>query len=139
MWPAGGVHARSPRAAASGGGDPGAAKCPLNNRSSSASARPCPLALASSAICGPDPLILAHSAPHRCRRCCQADLTKPYSPPRPPLLATRRRVMLKVSGEALEGSQGFGIDPVVLQTIASEVAAAASEGVEIAIVVGGGK
>ena len=47
--------------------------------------------------------------------------------------------MLKVSGEALEGSQGFGIDPVVLQSIASEVAAAASEGVEIAIVVGGGK
>jgi uridylate kinase len=58
---------------------------------------------------------------------------------RPPLLATCRRVMLKVSGEALEGSQGFGIDPVVLQSIASEVAAAASEGVEIAIVVGGGK
>lgn len=47
--------------------------------------------------------------------------------------------MLKVSGEALEGSQGFGIDPTVLQTIASEVAAAASEGVQIAIVVGGGK
>ncbi len=50
-----------------------------------------------------------------------------------------RRVMLKVSGEALEGSQDFGIDPTVLQTIASEVAAAASEGVQIAIVVGGGK
>ncbi|EFN58166.1 hypothetical protein CHLNCDRAFT_141978 [Chlorella variabilis] len=48
------------------------------------------------------------------------------------------RVMLKVSGEALEGAQGFGIDPAVLQTIASEVAAAASEGVQIAIVVGGG-
>ena len=47
--------------------------------------------------------------------------------------------MLKVSGEALEGSQGYGIDPAVLETIASEVAAAASEGVEIAIVVGGGK
>ncbi|KAI3428009.1 hypothetical protein D9Q98_006395 [Chlorella vulgaris] len=48
------------------------------------------------------------------------------------------RVMLKVSGEALEGAQGFGIDPTVLQSIASEVAAAASEGVQIAIVVGGG-
>ncbi len=47
--------------------------------------------------------------------------------------------MLKVSGEALEGCQGFGIDPAVLQTIASEVAAASMEGVEIAIVVGGGK
>ena len=49
-----------------------------------------------------------------------------------------KRVMLKVSGEALEGSHGYGIDPVVLQTIAQEVATAASEGVEIAIVVGGG-
>lgn len=56
-----------------------------------------------------------------------------------PPLRPRSRVMLKVSGEALEGAQGFGIDPQVLQTIASEVAAAASEGVQIAIVVGGGK
>lgn len=46
--------------------------------------------------------------------------------------------MLKVSGEALEGSLGYGIDPMVLQTIANEVAAAASEGVQIAVVVGGG-
>lgn len=46
--------------------------------------------------------------------------------------------MLKVSGEALQGDQGFGIDPNVLKTIANEVALAASEGVEIAIVVGGG-
>lgn len=46
--------------------------------------------------------------------------------------------MLKVSGEALEGSQGFGIDPAVLSTVASEVAAAAQEGVQVAVVVGGG-
>lgn len=46
--------------------------------------------------------------------------------------------MLKVSGEALEGSKDFGIDPAVLQSVAREVAAAAREGVEIAIVVGGG-
>jgi uridylate kinase len=46
--------------------------------------------------------------------------------------------MLKVSGEALEGSQSFGIDPTVLKAIAREVAAAAAEGLEIAIVVGGG-
>ena len=46
--------------------------------------------------------------------------------------------MLKVSGEALAGPEGWGIDPVTLQTIAAEVAAAAAEGVEIAIVVGGG-
>ena len=46
--------------------------------------------------------------------------------------------MLKVSGEALEGTQEFGIDPAVLKCIAMEVAAASREGVEIAIVVGGG-
>ena len=47
--------------------------------------------------------------------------------------------MLKISGEALQGSHAFGIDPQLLDSIASEVAAAASEGVQIAIVVGGGK
>jgi uridylate kinase len=46
--------------------------------------------------------------------------------------------MLKVSGEALQGTQGFGIDPAVLKAVANEVALAASEGVQIAIVVGGG-
>ncbi len=55
-----------------------------------------------------------------------------------PLHNPFRRVMLKVSGEALEGSRGFGIDPVILNALASEVAAAASEGVQIAVVVGGG-
>lgn len=49
-----------------------------------------------------------------------------------------KRVMLKVSGEALEGNHDYGIDPVVLQSIAKEVAAAVREGVEVAIVVGGG-
>jgi uridylate kinase len=46
--------------------------------------------------------------------------------------------MLKLSGEALEGNQKFGIDPDVLQTVAHEVAEASSHGVQIAIVVGGG-
>lgn len=49
-----------------------------------------------------------------------------------------KRVMLKVSGEALEGSHDYGIDPSVLKSIAKEVAAAVREGVEVAIVVGGG-
>jgi uridylate kinase len=49
-----------------------------------------------------------------------------------------KRVMLKVSGEALEGSGTYGIDPAVLKSVAKEVAAASREGVEIAIVVGGG-
>lgn len=49
-----------------------------------------------------------------------------------------RRVVLKISGEALAGEQGFGIDPQVVQRVAEEVAEAASLGVQVAIVVGGG-
>ena len=49
-----------------------------------------------------------------------------------------RRVMLKVSGEALAGKDGFGIDPDVVKSIASEVAEAAIGGIEVALVVGGG-
>lgn len=50
----------------------------------------------------------------------------------------RSRVLLKVSGEALAGSLGFGIDPEVVENVAQEVAAAVQEGVQVAIVVGGG-
>ena len=49
-----------------------------------------------------------------------------------------RRVMLKLSGEALMGSQPFGIDPKVVRNIAEEVAAVADLGVQVAAVVGGG-
>ena len=49
-----------------------------------------------------------------------------------------RRVMLKVSGEALAGEEGFGIAPDVVKAIAREVAEAALSGVEVAVVVGGG-
>jgi uridylate kinase len=49
-----------------------------------------------------------------------------------------KRVMLKVSGEALAGASGAGVDPDVLRAIARQVAAAAAEGVQVAIVVGGG-
>ena len=45
--------------------------------------------------------------------------------------------MLKVSGEALSGTSGFGIDPEVVQTIAREVAEASLAGVQVAVVVGG--
>ncbi|KAL6765240.1 uridylate kinase [Haematococcus lacustris] len=44
----------------------------------------------------------------------------------------------QVSGEALQGQQGFGLDPAVLQSVAEEVAQAVRHGVRIAIVVGGG-
>jgi uridylate kinase len=49
-----------------------------------------------------------------------------------------KRILLKLSGEALMGDTGFGIDPGTLERIASEVAEVRALGVEIAIVIGGG-
>jgi uridylate kinase len=49
-----------------------------------------------------------------------------------------RRVVLKLSGEALAGSQGYGIDPQVLERIAIEVRDVTTLGVQVAIVIGGG-
>jgi uridylate kinase len=48
------------------------------------------------------------------------------------------RVMVKLSGEALMGSQPFGIEPAVVRKIARELADVAEIGVQIAVVVGGG-
>lgn len=48
------------------------------------------------------------------------------------------RVMLKLSGEALMGEKSYGIDPIVLNTIAEEVREISNIGVETAIVTGGG-
>lgn len=49
-----------------------------------------------------------------------------------------QRVLLKLSGEALMGNLGYGIDPAVVQEIATQVAEVIASGVQIAIVVGGG-
>lgn len=49
-----------------------------------------------------------------------------------------QRVMLKLSGEALAGDKGYGIDPDTLATVASEISRVAKLGVEIGIVVGAG-
>jgi uridylate kinase len=49
-----------------------------------------------------------------------------------------RRVLLKLSGEALMGQAAFGIDNAVLGLIADEIRAASSRGVEVALVIGGG-
>jgi uridylate kinase len=49
-----------------------------------------------------------------------------------------KRILLKLSGEALMGDQGFGISPEVLKYVAEEVRSIFDLGVEIAIVVGGG-
>lgn len=49
-----------------------------------------------------------------------------------------KRILLKISGEALLGKQDFGIDPEPLSMMANEIKMAHDEGAEIAIVVGGG-
>ena len=49
-----------------------------------------------------------------------------------------KRVLLKVSGEALAGKQGTGINTSVIQQIATDVAEAYKAGVEIGLVIGGG-
>src|SRR6187200_1946329 len=49
-----------------------------------------------------------------------------------------KRVLLKLSGEALMGDQGFGIDPQVVLRIANEIKEVHELGVETAIVIGGG-
>lgn len=50
----------------------------------------------------------------------------------------KRRVLLKVSGESLSGSKGFGYDPDTLEGFAAQIAEIHESGVELAIVVGGG-
>ena len=48
------------------------------------------------------------------------------------------RALLKLSGEALMGDQGYGIDPAIVQSIAEDVAKVIAGGTQLAIVVGGG-
>ena len=49
-----------------------------------------------------------------------------------------KRVLLKVSGEALAGDLSFGIEPSFLQGVAKQIADVARSGIQVAIVVGGG-
>ncbi|MGE4054419.1 MAG: UMP kinase [Vicinamibacterales bacterium] len=57
------------------------------------------------------------------------------TPPAPPAY---KRILLKLSGEALMGEQNYGVDPVVASRIARDVSEIQSMGVETAIVIGGG-
>jgi uridylate kinase len=57
---------------------------------------------------------------------------------RPPANAGWRRVVLKLSGEAFAGNETLGIDPGVVAHLAEAIAEAVGEGVEVAVVVGGG-
>ncbi len=52
--------------------------------------------------------------------------------------ASYRRVLLKLSGEALMGELAYGVDPTVVNGIAQEISEIVASGVQVAIVVGGG-
>ena len=49
-----------------------------------------------------------------------------------------RRVLLKLSGEALMGDEAYGIDPKVIDRLASEISELNKKGAEVAVVIGGG-
>lgn len=49
-----------------------------------------------------------------------------------------QRILLKLSGEALLGSQDYGIDPAVIQRVAAEIAEVSALGVQVGLVIGGG-
>ncbi len=49
-----------------------------------------------------------------------------------------KRILLKLSGEALMGKQNFGIDPDMMKTVAEEIKSVINLGVQVAVVVGGG-
>jgi uridylate kinase len=49
-----------------------------------------------------------------------------------------KRILIKLSGEALAGDQGFGIDPETISSISQELAEVAKMGIQLAIVIGGG-
>jgi len=48
------------------------------------------------------------------------------------------RILLKISGEAMMGDRGYGVDPATVDFIAKEIKEAVSMGVQVAIVIGGG-
>ncbi len=62
----------------------------------------------------------------------------PASDPKKKRSEPYKRILLKLSGEALAGENGFGIDTTILNAIADELKSIRESGVEIAIVIGGG-
>ncbi len=49
-----------------------------------------------------------------------------------------KRILLKLSGEALMGDKSFGLDPVIIEKYARDIKEIVSQGVQVAIVIGGG-
>lgn len=68
--------------------------------------------------------------------------TTPTEPPTtrvpPPPGCRYGRILLKLSGEALQGDKGYGIDPAVLDVVADEIKQVRGMGVQVAVVIGGG-
>ncbi len=58
--------------------------------------------------------------------------------PKPPATTSYKRVLLKISGEALMGDQGYGLHPPTVARIAREIKSVHDLGVEICLVIGGG-
>ena len=58
--------------------------------------------------------------------------------PTPAGTARYRRILVKLSGEALLGSEDYGIDPIILKRIAGEIRDLVQMGVQVAVVLGGG-
>jgi len=58
--------------------------------------------------------------------------------PEPGAVPAYRRIVLKLSGEALAGRLGYGIDPEILARVADELAEIVHLGVQVAVVIGGG-
>src|ERR1043165_2158704 len=65
---------------------------------------------------------------------------KPVSeaPARTPATAGLRRILLKLSGEALMGQEDYGVDPKMLKRVALEIREVMSLGMQVAVVIGGG-
>ena len=63
---------------------------------------------------------------------------RPNTKPGPAGDVKYRRVLLKLSGEALMGEQGYGLDPAVVKRLAGEIKTVHAMGVQVALVIGGG-
>jgi uridylate kinase len=75
----------------------------------------------------------------RLRMTAKNDIARAAGPPASTLFNRMyKRILLKLSGEALAAGRGFGVDAVFVSAIANEIAEVARSGCEIAIVVGGG-
>src|SRR5260221_38460 len=75
------------------------------------------------------------------RLCCHVSCCLKTPMPADPALhpaVKYRRVLLKLSGEALMGDQGYGLDPKIISRIAAEVKAVHALGVQVCAVLGGG-